>query len=96
MPRLYTPTTEQVRGFWASDGKYQPAAKSYDEQESAAEFDRWLNQVRAEAWDEGYDAGRNPNRYGDPEFWDWDDFDSTFYRKAGVDPTQHNPYREAD
>ena len=38
----YTPTTRQVRTFWASDGKLQPAAKSYKFAESAAEFDRWL------------------------------------------------------
>ena len=38
----YTPTTAQVRDFWASDGKFQPAAKSYGFTESTAEFDRWL------------------------------------------------------
>lgn len=45
----YTPSTEQVRQFWASDGNFQPAAKSYDSYESLLEFDRWLNQVKAEA-----------------------------------------------
>lgn len=38
----YTPTTEQVREFWASDGQHQPAAKSFRPLESEAEFDRWL------------------------------------------------------
>lgn len=49
----YTPTTEQVRNFWASDGTHQPAAKSYDYGESRNEFDRWLArhdaEVKAEA-----------------------------------------------
>jgi len=45
----YTPTTEQLRDFWTSDGSYQPAAKSYDYDESVAEFNRWLRQVKAEA-----------------------------------------------
>lgn len=42
MTSKYTPTTEQVREFWASDGRHQPAAKSFGAQESADEFDRWL------------------------------------------------------
>ena len=44
----YTPTMEQVRTFWASDGKLQPAAKSYKFAESAAEFDR---AVAAHDWE---------------------------------------------
>jgi hypothetical protein len=55
----YTPTTEQVRQFWASDGNFQPAAKSYDYYESLLEFDRWLaahdRETARKAWDEGYD-----------------------------------------
>lgn len=54
--REYVPTTGQVRGFWASDGKHQPAAKSYDYIEAADEFDRWLakhdRDVKAEALEE--------------------------------------------
>ena len=61
----YTPTTEQVRTFWASDGKHQPAAKSYGHEESALEFDRWLaardRVVAANAWDEGYGQGVRDN-----------------------------------
>lgn len=45
----YTPTIAQVRQFWASDGALQPAAKSYDFEESAAEFDRFIEKVKAEA-----------------------------------------------
>lgn len=56
----YTPTTEQVRNFWASDGTHQPAAKSYDFTESRDEFDRWLARVRRDAakaaWDEACEA----------------------------------------
>ena len=38
----YTPTTEEVRNL------IQGA--------SAEEFERWLNEVKAEAWKEGYSA----------------------------------------
>lgn len=37
----FTPTTEQIRTFWASEVAL-PAAKSSDYDESVAEFDRWL------------------------------------------------------
>ena len=54
--REYTPNIAQVRRFWASDGALQPAAKSYDFEESAAEFDRFIRGIKAEAWDECCDA----------------------------------------
>lgn len=48
---------------------------------------------RATIWDEGYAAGKNPRRYGDPEFWKWDDFDSTFYERfSDGREFQKNPY----
>jgi len=66
----FTPTTAQVEDFWASDGKYQPAAKSYELEESRAEFRRWFagyvtvaeadrrGEVKwDEGWREGYLAG---------------------------------------
>lgn len=50
----YTPTTSTVRdaytralrnAFIASKGEHN------------AEFDRWLNEVKSQAWDEGFEAG---------------------------------------
>lgn len=32
----FTPNTDQVRGFWASDGGHVPAAKPYDYVENQA------------------------------------------------------------
>lgn len=56
----------------------------------------WLasrdREVARRAWDEGHAAGKDPRRYGDKEFWDWDSFDATYYAKPGVDPTRVNPY----
>lgn len=48
MSDKYKPTTEQVRAAFCVDiyGDYR--------QEWGQQFDRWLNQVKAEAWDEGY------------------------------------------
>lgn len=43
----YTPTTEEVRNDWASG--IDPAGRR-------AEFDRWLAEVKAQAWEEGQDA----------------------------------------
>lgn len=49
----YTPTTEEVRGQWASSPVY-----GYRDPMPVrlAEFDRWLASVRADAWDEGAKA----------------------------------------
>lgn len=49
----YTPTTEEVRNRYLSE--------VFPEDE--AEFDRWLTQIKAEAWDEGKEYGeRRANR----------------------------------
>lgn len=50
----YTPTTEQVRDLYALS---DPAGKTWQVYE--AEFDRWLQQVKAEAWEEGFADGVN-------------------------------------
>ncbi|MCT2042626.1 hypothetical protein M3D15_04660 [Pseudoclavibacter alba] len=58
----WTPSTWYVREQFAcgSDGDYR------NEEEMRAAFDRWLaehdREVAAEAWDEGYRAGRILNR----------------------------------
>ena len=46
----YTPTTEMVKSLYEI-GKIK-AYDSYD----LAEFDRWLAEVKAQAWEEGYNA----------------------------------------
>jgi hypothetical protein len=66
----YTPTTEMVKSLYEI-GKIK-AYDSYD----LAEFDRWLAEVKAQAWDRGYEAGltdfassmtTNPYRQGETE-----------------------------
>ena len=50
--RYYTPTTEEVRRVYAID--------SYSDARNAMRgerFDRWLAEVKADAWEEGYAAG---------------------------------------
>lgn len=49
----YNRLTDQIRHYWAVQGiKHAPRRA-----ERSAEFDRWLAQIKAEAWDEGFDAG---------------------------------------
>lgn len=47
----YVPTLKEVREGYQS---YIISGKSA--KEKRAEFDRWLNEIRAEAWDEGRQA----------------------------------------
>ena len=72
----YTPTTEVIRHAVTFPrerlGEPRPIKPKA--------FDRWLEQVRAEAWDEGYTSGRSNamRRMSDEP-------------KA---PLTHNPYRQ--
>jgi len=45
----YTPTTEEVRKAWADWVTTDWLATE--------QFDRWLAEVKAQAWEEGYDDG---------------------------------------
>ena len=45
----YTPTTEEVRAVYNSDEFGNPAGLN----DSCPEFDRWLAEVKADAWEEG-------------------------------------------
>jgi hypothetical protein len=60
MSKEYTPTTEEVRN-WATYVPNGTIGMHISERDAAA-FDRWLAEVKAEAWDQGgvagYDAGR--------------------------------------
>ena len=51
----YTPTTQEVRTSYGAAVTFP--TMSLPERRRA--FDRWLGQVRAEAWDEGHDAGQH-------------------------------------
>jgi len=48
----YTPTTEEVRQGWrtARTGQFYVKEQFITDEE----FDRWLAEVKADAWDEGY------------------------------------------
>ncbi len=64
----YTPTTEEVMKIYrwsVATERYGLNAvyKKLDIQE--AEFDRWLAEVKADAWDEGYTQGNNDMYNGD-------------------------------
>lgn len=73
MSEPYTPTTDDFRQVWAAFNGYgglvaRPHSASMDE--GYAEFDRWLEQVKAEArreylaagWAEGEEDGRHNER----------------------------------
>ena len=57
----YTPTTGEVRSLYKSGAWLMPdrAPRKFDPGEYEGvvfgEFDRWLNEIRAEAWDEGWE-----------------------------------------
>ena len=67
MDNEYTPTTEQVREAWRT-ARHDPGVLPDDV--AFAEFDRWLAQVKADAWHEGYNDGRRQDAEGDdgPQF----------------------------
>ena len=50
----YTPTTEEIRYRLILGA--DPFDLNADEREDLEEFDRWLNSVKAEAWDAGHEA----------------------------------------
>ena len=57
----YTPPTEETRAVWAIWCEYggltsAPSGLTDDHED---EFNRWLEQVKAEAWHEGYGSGRD-------------------------------------
>ena len=59
----YTPTTEDVRGYYRGSSATR-----------GDEFDRWLDEIKAQAWEEGYNAKwvetyfeDNPYRQGEEQ-----------------------------
>ena len=71
----YTPPTEQVREIYA-EIRHESTGLGFDPHR--AEFDRWLEQVKAEAWDEGFADGVNH------DLGDWDNAPAII----------NNPYRQ--
>lgn len=71
MSEPYTPTTEQARRYWryGANAWLDNVARDDDagpDGSIGAEFDRWLDQVRAEVWDEGHSDGQhNEHEYRD-------------------------------
>ena len=53
----YTPSTEEVRA------NYLPPRTEI--QDADEQFDRWLAEVKAQAWEEGYTQGNNDMYDGD-------------------------------
>lgn len=49
---MYTPDTYDVREGWLNS-EYEERGDNYSDEDLRAEFDRWLEQIRAEAWREG-------------------------------------------
>ena len=52
MKYLYTPSISEVKFAFIE----RPSAIPYEDQRGKA-FDRWLNEVKAQAWDEGFTRG---------------------------------------
>lgn len=59
----YTPSLAEVRERYAQGASAFKPARSYVG--AHAEFNRLIAQVRAEAWDEGWNAGVLKNYYGE-------------------------------
>lgn len=55
----YVPSTEAIRDCWGI------SVHSDKRPVRLAEFDRWLNRIKAEAWDEGYMHCFDMERRGD-------------------------------
>ena len=56
----YTPTTEEVREAYGEQTNFRRhASQTFTQvfEEEDGEFDRWLAEVKAQAWEEGSQAG---------------------------------------
>lgn len=71
----YKPITESVRGIYADRVEH---ILGLSREQIRAEFDAWLNEVKAEAWEEGAESA-----FYNPEIRDLVDYpDENPYRKA--------------
>lgn len=71
------PTTQDVKRAYA----WGLSGTSRTTQECDDEFDRWLNEIRAEAWDEGFTEGVNDVYLHEDTSW--------------AEPCIPNPYRNS-
>lgn len=66
---VYTPTTEDLRisfpEVWRTERQDDGNLSSFRHTVSIAEFDRWLTDVKAAVWDEGYVS--SDDYYGNPD-----------------------------
>lgn len=53
----HVPTTEAIRATYATDYYMVEVGGRGTPEGRVAAFDRWLTQIRARAWDEGYERG---------------------------------------
>lgn len=69
----YTPTTEQVRNLWGSEGNYLPAAMAETIDGRYAEFDRWHDAEKAKWQAEALRdaAAELPRTDGGPAWRGW-------------------------
>lgn len=68
----YTPTDDEVRGAYQGQ-LIKTDTNIYsliDEDQARAEFDRWLAEVKAEAWDVGYKSGLRNAVFNDHDVMD--------------------------
>lgn len=91
----FMPTTENVRERY-SDWYDGPIEVSIDIAD--AEFDRWLKQVKAKAWAEGFDAGERDvweHQHGEAgEDWDKDCIPNPYIEEEkSVDDAVEKGYR---
>lgn len=64
----YTPTTENILNCYVYSSEGYDGSLQIPERQSRAEFGRWLNEIRAEAWDRAWREIRMI-----PHWWNTDD-----------------------
>jgi len=63
----YIPTTQEIRERWCTSmilDQLKLGNHAFTSEAIKAEFGRWLNTVKAEAWDEGFHVG-HAHGFGD-------------------------------
>ena len=64
----YTPTTAEIRkNYWIGTAFSKDAMRTADKIMEYEAFDRWLAEVKADAWEEGMYAGKADDYFGDPD-----------------------------